>query len=89
MELIREGDRHIVRMAMSKFEILQNDRTEAESEKMENYIKQMEIHAEPIERFGRLAFAIPAGAMDLLKISLYFIIGTGIFMKTQSVASLV
>lgn len=89
VQLIHEFDRHIVRMAMSKFEILQNDRIEAESNKMENYIDQMEIQAEPLERYARLAFAMPGSAVDLLKISLYFVIGTAIFMKTKSVATLI
>jgi hypothetical protein len=89
IELIREADRHIVRMAMSKFEILQNDRIEMESHKLEDYLREMEIQAEPLERYARLSFAMPGSAIDLLKISLYFVIGTGIFMKTQSVAILV
>lgn len=54
MELIREADRHIVRIAMSKFEILQNDRIEMESYKIEDYINQMELQAEPLERYARL-----------------------------------
>lgn len=32
---------------------------------------------------------MPGSAIDLLKIGLYFVIGTGIFMKTQSVATLI
>lgn len=89
LEFSRESDRHIVRMAMSKFEILQNDRIEPESYRLENYVTQMEIHSEPQERYARLSLAIPGAAIDFLRIGLYFIIGTGIFMKTHSVSSLV
>lgn len=89
IEIVRELDRHTVRMAMSKFEILQNDRIESESGKMEDYIDRMAIQSEPLEWYSRLSFAMPGSAIDLLKISMYFIIGSGIFLKTQSVATLV
>ena len=61
----------------------------AESSRIERYIDDIGIHAEPLERFARTAFAVPGSAIDFLKISLYFVIGTGVFMKTQSVATLV
>lgn len=89
IEIIREADRHIVRMAMSKFEVLQNGRIEKEARRIEQYINQMGVYAEPLERYSRLAFAIPSIAIDFMKLGLYFFIGMGIFMKTQSVANLV
>lgn len=89
MELAREGERHIVRIAMSKFEVLQNDRIQSEIEISKSIFDKLEPASEVTERYSRISSAIPFGAVDLMRIGLYFAIGYGVFSSSHSIAELV
>ena len=87
-EILREGERHMIRMVMSKFETIQNDRIDQEVTKELSFFKRFELISEPQEFWSRVSTAIPGSAVDTLRLVLYFVVGTGVFTHTHSIADL-
>lgn len=89
IEAINSYSHQLVKMIMSKFEILQNSKTVNEVGILDRYIEDAKHYNYDLNKYLFLIFNVPKAFIALLRIGIYVIVGDGIFHHTLAISDLV
>lgn len=89
IEAVNNYSHQLVKMIMSKFEILQNSKTPDEVKILDRYIEDAKYYNYDLNKYLFLIFTTPKVFTTLLRISVYMIVGYGVFHHTFTISDLV